>query len=151
MSEPRNATEEDARIFDEALSSSAEYVGEIDALMTDLEACTYAGDLLKLVGFELRYVSMKSEACYYGWPGRHGLIRVAAHRHWKQDSPTAHLGPVIAKITLRTGYLKALETFHSRAYLMTAIRQKIAQTIGRYLIETAVPVEAKFSPEANDV
>lgn len=39
-------------------------------MMTWQEAMDCAAKLLKGAGFELRTVSMQSEACYYGLPGR---------------------------------------------------------------------------------
>jgi hypothetical protein len=49
--------------------------------MNVLEAVSRAGEILKAAGFELQKVSMKSEACYYGLPGRHGSLRVSTHRN----------------------------------------------------------------------
>lgn len=54
-------------------------------MMTDLEACNSAAVMLKAVGFEHRYTSLKSEAAYYGWPGCDEVIRVAGHRFRGQE------------------------------------------------------------------
>lgn len=74
-------------------------LGNRTAWRHQLDACTRAADLLKAAGFELRYISMKAESCYYGWPGKPWTIRVAGHRH---NGPRGS-GPtdtVIAKITI---------------------------------------------------
>jgi hypothetical protein len=58
--------------------------------------------LLKSAGFALRYVSMKSEACYYAWPGRNEVIRIATHRFGKNHGRPRDINGqiVVAKITL---------------------------------------------------
>lgn len=68
-----------------------------------IEAIELAASLLKHAGFVLAFPSLKSEACYYTYPGRIGLIRIAAHKHnkthrnysWGQKK-------LITKITFRT-------------------------------------------------
>jgi hypothetical protein len=44
-----------------------------------LEACTEASALLRKAGFQLVCASMQSEATYYRFPGRNGVIRVSTH------------------------------------------------------------------------
>lgn len=61
-----------------------------------LELCAKATEKLKAVGFEPVAVSMKSEAVYLRLPGRHGLLRVSAHRSAR--TPWG-LGKVVAKLT----------------------------------------------------
>jgi hypothetical protein len=44
-----------------------------------LAVCEEASDMLKAAGFELVAVSRHSEARYFRWPGKPGLLRVATH------------------------------------------------------------------------
>lgn len=52
--------------------------------------------LLKSAGFELRFVSRKTEACYFAWPGRNEVLRVAAHKSGGDDYG---LNKIVSKIT----------------------------------------------------
>lgn len=63
-----------------------------------LAACDKAAAMLRSIGFELSYTSMRSEACYYTKPGYHGAIRIAAHRYGRTETRAARL-PVVGKIT----------------------------------------------------
>jgi hypothetical protein len=65
-------------------------------VIATLAACDEAATLLKSAGFVLANVSLRSEASYYRWPGRDGLIRVATHG---SDGAMVGLGHVLAKIT----------------------------------------------------
>jgi hypothetical protein len=61
--------------------------------ISPLAACDQAAGFLRKAGFALVWVSMKSEATYFQWPGRHGVLRVATHRKgsrntWSKDGPT---------------------------------------------------------------
>lgn len=67
-----------------------------------LELADRMAAILKSVGFVLKYVSMKSEACYYAWPGRHEVVRIATHRFGKNHGRVRDINGqvVVAKITL---------------------------------------------------
>lgn len=94
--------------------------------MTELEACNVAAFRLKSVGFEFRYSSMKSEACYYGWPDRQELLRIAAHSH---DNDVRGLGKVVSRLTLNRQSIK----FKSPE----SMEHVIALAIGHYFLKSA--------------
>ena len=100
--------------------------------MTELEACVYAADLLKRIGFELRWTSMKSEACYYALPGHVEVLRVAGHRYGGQEWG---LMPVITCLTITA----------SKEWPETKIYEMTARAIGYYQLRCigAVPLSAK--------
>jgi hypothetical protein len=101
--------------------------------MIDLEACRVAGEILKAAGFELRYTSMKSEACYYGWPGRPDVLRVAAHRHGHEDRWQM---PVAATLTFNAANFRERKSgipHLSRTHLM----ERLATAVGKYMLRTA--------------
>ena len=79
---------------------------------------------LKEAGFELAYASMKSEACYYRFPGREGAIRVAAHRYGGGADRAVTL-PVLACLTfgpdMRPASPEKLDTL-------------VALAVGRYFL-----------------
>ena len=56
----------------------------------------YASQMLKKVGFEVSYVSRQSEAVYYRFPGRDGLLRLATHS--KNRTPFG-LNEPVSKLT----------------------------------------------------
>jgi hypothetical protein len=100
--------------------------------MTELEACTYAADLLKRVGFEHRYTSMQSEACYYGLPGRREVVRIAGHRYGGAEYG---LAPVVTCLTITA----------SKEWSEVQICNLTASAIGSYLLRCAgvMPLSAK--------
>lgn len=67
-----------------------------------LELCTLAGERLKKMGFSVANVSMRSEAVYYRFPGRAGLLRVSAHRVHMGHGTIGHSN-TIAQITFAVG------------------------------------------------
>src|SRR5271165_498281 len=94
------------------------------------EACKRAGEILLVAGFQLRHRSLKSEACYYGWPGRNGLLRVAAHAG-KAEVIDGQL--IVAKLTFTYASPKAAL---AKSLLLTKdqIEAQTAAAIGRFLI-----------------
>ncbi len=92
--------------------------------MTELEACTYVADLLKAVGFEHRWSSMKSEACYYALPDRREVLRVAAHRY---AGPEFGMAPVIVCVT----FTQSMNWGEHKLHDMTA------RAIGMYHLRSA--------------
>ena len=99
--------------------------------ISTLELCDRASQLLKKVGFILDYTSMKTEACYYRYPEKWGLIRVAAH---KVRAQPVGLGPIVAKITFNVN-------IHDTPGMMRIADEKfqntVAVVIGRYFIATS--------------
>jgi hypothetical protein len=97
------------------------------ASLTPHEACQHAAELLKAAGFEFRYASMKSEACYYGLPGVPDLIRIAAHKH---DRGIAGMGKIIARITYSDRSAKPIVSeAHVHNTVATAIMELTAHTV----------------------
>jgi hypothetical protein len=98
--------------------------------MDSEDACRRAGEILIRAGFQLRHRSLKSEARYYGWPGRNGLLRVAAHAG-KAEVIDGQL--IIAKLTFTYENPKAAE---KRSLLLTKdqLEAQTAAAIGRFLI-----------------
>jgi hypothetical protein len=82
---------------------------------------------LKDIGFTLAYVSMKSEACYFQYPGKKGVIRVSAHRlkcNKKKNSINGN--HIISKIT-----------FNKNAPAMSdyGFKRMMCDAVGTYFID----------------
>lgn len=94
--------------------------------------CAYAIDLLKRIGFEKAYVSMKSEAVYFKFPGRHGVLRVATH-------PTKRgaigLDNIVAKLTFRGNSYDDPEMMRCSDEKVDSM---IWLAIGQYMVNSAV-------------
>ena len=72
----------DAEQHPEAVRTGNEHRRRNPVLLEErLILMEHAARRLKESGFVLEYVSMKSEACYYRFPGRDGVLRMAAHRY----------------------------------------------------------------------
>ena len=100
------------------------------------ELCHGAADLLKQAGFVFHCASRSTEACYYRWPGKQSLIRIAAHSKDKANG----LSHVAGKITFgedmicdKPGYARISDE---------AFRSKVARGIGEYFLK-AKPAERK--------
>lgn len=91
----------------------------------ELEACNLAADMIKAAGFEFRYASFRSEACYYGWPERTTLLRIAAHSH---DKGVNGLGKIVSRLTLNSQSIK----FKSP----DTMERIIALAIGHYFLRS---------------
>ena len=97
-----------------------------------LNLCTHAATLVKMAGFVFDSASMKGEACYYKWPGKDYLLRIAAHRYTGPRSKKAT--KVIAKITFGSecaGYPGYSTISYEKA------REMVARGIGQYLLRIA--------------
>jgi hypothetical protein len=110
--------------------------------MIAVKACAIAGEMVRAIGFERRYTSLKSEATYYGWPGKEPVIRIGAH---KASRATRGQAPVIATITFSDRNIRA-----DKAGVRQIPRDKIIRTvaigIGIYFLRTAevIAAPAKF-------
>lgn len=92
-----------------------------------IELCNAAQELVKRCGFELRYASSRSEACYYGWPGHRGVIRVAAHKH---RGPWIGLPPVVTTLTFRS------DNGHGQCKITPQkFYNEVARAIGMYFLK----------------
>lgn len=93
-----------------------------------LTLCQEASEWLRRAGFELAYVSMKSEACYFCWPGRTDLLRVAAH---KRDNRPLGLGRVVSRLTFHASSGRV--PGHMRVS-PEKVRAMIALAVGEYFM-----------------
>jgi hypothetical protein len=93
-----------------------------------LEACRLAADYVKRAGLTLIWSSMKSEACYYIAPGRHGLLRIATHAKGGRN-PDMKNGPTLVSLTFPEANL--------RGFTLEHIENHTANGIGLYLIRAA--------------
>ncbi len=107
--------------------------------MLDLEACAIAGKMLVQCGFEHRYTSMKSEASYYGWPGKAPVIRVACHKAHRHE---LHGVPVIATITFNTKNFKQQKTGIVQIPKNHVVRT-VAEGIGKYFLSSSGALRAR--------
>ena len=102
-----------------------------------LEACARAAEILKQAGFEFRHYSRKSEACYYGWPGVAGTIRVAAHKRKKKNHRAGDGAyTVISKITVGGAF-----SMYSGGVLAlpdAKLQSLVAHAIGFYFIHAGM-------------
>jgi hypothetical protein len=98
----------------------------IDALKRTY--CEYAAERLKAAGFVHHYTSMKSEACYYRYPGRNCLIRIATHAGSRAPkSLPAESLPTVARITFG-------QTYNPKSW--DAVDAQICRAVGRYFMWT---------------
>jgi hypothetical protein len=65
--------------------------------ISPMDACARAEAFVIAAGFELAHQSTMSEARYFRFPGRHGLIRIATHRKGGRH-PHMPEGPTLASI-----------------------------------------------------
>ena len=88
--------------------------------------------MLRKAGFELRGVSSKTEAVYYGWPGKEQTIRVAWHKY--KTGSYGFVGDIAAKITFSDDKMK------NRPMTMRispgTFRNLVAMRIGDYFINS---------------
>lgn len=98
--------------------------------MRSFELCEAAVEIVISAGFELRYTSRKTEARYYGFPGRYGMLRIAAHAKWKGENG---LPPIVARVTVPSDLM-----LENGAKMPPAkLECLVAEAMGRYLIKTA--------------
>jgi hypothetical protein len=95
-----------------------------------LEFCEYAANKLKKAGFVLCYTSMKSEACYYKWPGLDYTIRIAAHQFGRTERRSLEdTDRVAASITFG-------ENFRPKS--TEALDTVIEQAVGKFFLKERV-------------
>lgn len=92
-----------------------------------LDLCDRVAAMLKAIGFEHVYTSMRSEACYYAMPGFTGLLRLAAHKN-KKPNQQWEGRPVVAKLTFGSK-----TAFKSEVQFMN----HIANAVGCYMLAHA--------------
>jgi hypothetical protein len=100
-----------------------------DGKISALEACHVASDLVKRAGLSWVWSSMKSEACYYRHPSRHGLLRIATHSKGGRN-PDMRDGPTVVGVTFPESNLKGFTPEY--------VENHTANAIGLYLIRATV-------------
>lgn len=104
-----------------------------------LDLCNEAANILKKAGFAPRLASRKSEACYYGWPGRPHLLRVAEHRR-KGREPN---DMIVASVTFHGN---CHDTPGTTRITEDKLLQTVAEAIGRYMIRSSDQIS--MNPQA---
>jgi hypothetical protein len=92
-----------------------------------LEACHVTSEHLKSAGFILAWTSLKSEACYYAFRGRWGVVRIATHSKGGRN-PDMKNGPTVVSVTFPEANLRGF----TREY----VENHTANAIGLYLIRS---------------
>lgn len=88
--------------------------------------------MVKRAGFELCWTSKKSEATYYAYVGRWGVLRIATHskggkNEWAKD------GPTLVSITFPDGGRHRDGTLHLTTLY---IENAAANAVGLFLIRS---------------
>lgn len=100
-----------------------------------LDLCNRAAEMVKDAGFVLHTVSRTTEACYYKWPDREHLLRIAAHSK-RSAPPGIRVEMVVGKITFNgcchddPGKMKISDS---------KVEQMVATAIGYYFMRSATP------------
>lgn len=103
-----------------------------------LQLVDLANNMLRHAGFEVASVSLKSEATYWRWPGRRGVIRVSSH---KFKGTLAGLDRVLARITFRGGK----ERRHMVCISQQRVEGMVATAIGSYMLKSSGVVTSTYS------
>ena len=82
-------------------------------------------ELVKKAGFILHENSMQSEACYYRYPGKSGLLRIAAHRYSRTQSRLNPAKNVICCLTFGETYT---------AKCKGSVDAKIMMAVGKFFL-----------------
>lgn len=106
-----------------------------------LEACAMAATMVKQAGFSLVWTSMKSEATYYAFSGRHGVLRIATHskggkNEWSKD------GPTLVSITFPDGGRHRDGMLHLTTLY---VENAAANAVGLFLIRAKAAISALTS------
>ena len=109
--------------------------------------CDEAAALLRQAGFEHRYTSRRSEAVYFGLPGRKALLRVARHGGNSGRQPIAGRTdePVVARVTFRGSYVDGPDEMRISA---EKVEQMIAQAIGQYMLKSGSSAAVELNGRA---
>ena len=118
---------------------------ETRPLRPTLELCTQAAEILKAIGFIHRCTSLKSEACYYAWPGYNTLLRVAAHGG-KDNKAAQRFGKVVARLTFNGG--AGGTPPHVMLIADCKFEGMVAQAVGLYFVRS-LPPEARQLDKAD--
>lgn len=108
-----------------------------------VELCAYAGETLKRAGFVVGYVSMKSEASYFQFPGRHGYIRVSHHKFHKPK--VGFVNRVVVALTFRGS--KPRDDAANGEFIHTTLEKidwRIHAAIGRYMLGSGEPTPSAY-------
>ncbi len=94
-----------------------------------LQACDEAASLLKRAGFEVADVSMRSEALYFRFPGRPGVLRVASHQG---GEGMVGLDRVLARLTFSP--YKLCKEPDTLVLTEDKLHGLVCAAIGRYMV-----------------
>lgn len=100
-------------------------------LVPTLDMVHEAVRLLKLAGLVLHCPSRKTEACYYKWPGRASLIRVAAHSKGKSIISK----DVVVSLTFKGSHLEGPNKMRLHPH---KFEMRVWQAIGQYMIKSGM-------------
>ena len=95
------------------------------------ELCHFASERIKAAGFEFCESSMKTEACYYRWPGKTTLLRVAAHRSDSRNKGI--VGKTVSRLTFTGNHGTKPDKIRISD---EKVDQMIAQAIGWYFLRS---------------
>lgn len=98
-----------------------------------LELCARAAEMLKAVGFERVTTSMRSEACYYRLPSRHGVLRIAAHG---SSSGMIGLDHIVSRLTFKGSSFDAPGTM---VLSEDKFQTMVAIALGQYMLRSCAP------------
>ena len=101
-----------------------------------LELCNLASARLKEAGFVFAYSSAGSEACYYRWPDRPEVLRVAAHQFRKGWGTRGGSGDARVAAVLTFNHHQA-DMPGKMKIAQEKIESMIASAIGRYFLASA--------------
>lgn len=108
-------------------------------IVATLTVCNEAADMLKSAGFVFACASMRSEATYYRWPGRPGVIRVATH---KFNGSMVGLDHVLACLTFSP--LRLDDKPDHIIISPEKVRTTVAMAIGYYFLNPRDTSKSKY-------
>lgn len=96
------------------------------------EVMNYLSDKLKGAGFEIKRISLKSEATYFGLPGCPEQLRIANHSGGKMSGGSTT--PTVARITIPPN----IRGHSDRVMVSTAqLNDALYRGVGRYFMAVA--------------
>jgi hypothetical protein len=106
---------------------------EVKLRITNFELQDRTAAMLRGCGFDLVNVSRKSTACYYRFPGRFGLLRVAIHKKHEKNDPLSG-EPVLISINCQ-GFMPS-PTDWKFEITEAKIESDVARAVGLYMIRS---------------
>ena len=116
------------------MAANSKRKNAVRVTFTPLEACSYAAALLKGAGFVFSHAGGGSTSCYYGFPGRIGLLRVGTHKGRKPKDKRFGANNSVAALTFSNKAVRDDGTYQRSA---DGMENEIAQAIGRFMLNSA--------------